>query len=235
MKESFHSLLRTEPEEVTRFSYIDPPFNFNGPAITQYPPEVSGHYLLQSLRRRLGWTSFEGKRLLDFGCGVRFSRAIVNLSVDIGLYCGVDLNEPAIAWLKANVNDPRLRFEHLDMYNPLYNAAGLKADDHALERFGLSGFDAVCMFSVITHQTPEEAAQIFSMLYPCVAEGGKLYFTAFVAETVDGYVERDAAKPGLLSTYNPEPLLEILAKSGWVAVDAFPADKFQQTAFVCRK
>jgi SAM-dependent methyltransferase len=235
MKDSFSSLLRAEPEEVRRFSYIDPPFNFNASNVAQYPAEVTGHYLMESLRRRLGWTSFKGKRLLDFGCGVRFSRTIVNLGVDIGLYCGVDLNEQAIAWLKANVHDPRLRFELLNMYNPLYNAAGGEADDHTLERLGLSEFDAVCMFSVITHQPPEEAAKIFSMLYRCVSGGGKMYFTTFTDESVDGYIERDPANPGMLSTYNPERLLEILAKCGWIALDVFPADRFQQTVFVCRK
>jgi hypothetical protein len=100
MTKLFLSLLRTEPEDVTQFSYIDPPFNFNHPDVVRYPPEVSGHYLMQSLRRRLGWTSFKGKRLLDFGCGVRFSRTIVNLGIDIGLYCGVDVNAQSIAWLK---------------------------------------------------------------------------------------------------------------------------------------
>ena len=235
MKDSFSSLLRTEPEEVTRFSYIDPPFNFNAPDVAQYPVEVSGHYLMESLRRRLGWTSFKGKRLLDFGCGVRLSRTIVNLGVDIGLYCGVDLNEQAIAWLKANVHDPRLRFEHLNMYNPLYNAAGPETDDHTLERLGLSEFDAACMFSVITHQGPEEAAKIFSMLYRCVAEGGRMYFTTFTDQTVDGYIERDPTNPGMLSTYNPERMIELLAKCGWVALDVYPADHFQQPVFVCRK
>ena len=130
MKDAFSSLLRTEPEEVTQFSFIDPPFNFNHPNVAQYPAEVTGHYLMQSMRRRLGWTSFEGKRLLDFGCGVRFSRTIVNLGVDIGQYCGVDVNEQAIGWLQANVHDPRLRFELLNMHNPLYNAAGVEAPDH---------------------------------------------------------------------------------------------------------
>ena len=190
---------------------------------------------MQSMRRRLGWTSFEGKRLLDFGCGVRFSRTIVNLGVDIGQYCGVDVNEQAIGWLQANVHDPRLRFELLNMYNPLYNAAGVEAPDQMLENLGLSEFDAVCMFSVITHQAPEEAAKIFSMLRPCVSAGGKLYFTAFIDQTVDSYIERDPANPGMLSTYNAEPLLEILATSGWTVSDVFPPGKFQQTAFVCRR
>jgi hypothetical protein len=235
MTNLFLSLLRTEPEAVTQFSYIDPPFNFNHPDVAQYPAEVTGHYLMESLRRRLGWTSFQGKRLLDFGCGVRFARTIVNLGIDIGLYCGVDANAQAIGWLKANVHDPRLRFEHLDMYNPLYNLGGAEVVDQALTSLGLSEFHAACMFSVITHQAPEETSKIFSMLYPCVSKGGQMYFTAFIDETVDSFTERDPANPRMLSTYSPETMLEVVEKSGWVTLDVFAASPFQQTVFVCRK
>lgn len=61
--------------------------------------------------------AFRGNRLLDFGCGVRFARTIVNLEIDIDLYAGVDVNQQAVSWLKANVDDPRLRFEFLNMFN----------------------------------------------------------------------------------------------------------------------
>jgi hypothetical protein len=73
------------------------------------------------------------------------------------------------------------------------------------------------------------------MLYPCVSEGGKMYFTAFIDQTVEGYIERDPQNPGMMSTYNPEPMLKLLEKSGWTLLDVFPAGKFQQAAFVCRK
>ena len=115
----------------------------------------------------------QGETIAGFRLRVWFSRTIVNLGVDIGLYCGVDVNEKAIAWLNANVHDPKLRFQHLNMHNPLYNAAGAETDSHTLERLGLSEFDAVCMFSVITHQAPDEAEKIFpcsTLAYPKAAK-----------------------------------------------------------------
>ena len=30
-----------------------------------------------------------GKRLLDYGCGVRFTRTLINLGMDIGAYAGI--------------------------------------------------------------------------------------------------------------------------------------------------
>jgi len=88
---------------------------------------VTGYFLLNSLSRRLGWRSLSGKRLLDYGCGVRFARTLVNLGIDIGLYAGVDVNRDSIAWLKSNVSDPRFCFEALDIRNAMYNPKGGQA------------------------------------------------------------------------------------------------------------
>jgi SAM-dependent methyltransferase len=142
---------------------------------------------------------------------VRFARTIVNLAMDIDLYAGIDVNNDAIFWLKSEILDPRIRFEHFDMFNPMYWANGsVSVDEGALERLSLTGFDAACMFSVITHQAPEESGLIFSMLYRCVKPGGGLYFTAFVDEAKHGYVELDPCQPRMLSTYNPDFLMNWL-------------------------
>ena len=90
----FKSLLNTDAEPSFRF--IDPPFNFNSSTVSKYGTEATGFHVLNSLCRRMGWTSLAGRKLLDFGCGVRFTRTIVNLGLDIGLYAGVDVNADAI-------------------------------------------------------------------------------------------------------------------------------------------
>jgi SAM-dependent methyltransferase len=231
---TFKALLMDDPKE--KFIYIDPPFNLNHPDIAKYPPEVTGCFLLHSLCRRLGWSSLSGRRLLDFGCGVRFARTIVNLAMDIDLYAGIDVNKDAIFWLKSEILDPRVRFEHFDMFNPMYWVKGsVSVDEGALERLSLTDFDAACMFSVITHQAPEESGLIFSMLYRCVKPGGSLYFTAFVDEATHGYAELDPSQPRMLSTYNPDFLIELVRKTGWTVEATYLKSPMQQAAFVCRK
>ena len=218
------------------FAYVDPPFNFNAAGVAKFPPEVTGHFLLNSLCRRIGWSSLNGRRLLDFGCGVRFARTIVNLAINIGLYAGIDANREAISWLQSEIRDPRFRFEHLDMLNPMYQANGSSlVDEGALQKFGLADFDAACMFSVITHQRPNDSGLIFSMLYRCVKPGGSLYFTAFIDETVHDYAEGDPSQPCLLSTYQPDFLIDLVRKSGWGVEKTYLPSRFQQAAFVCRK
>jgi hypothetical protein len=67
---------RCEPSLLERSGPIQAPSNFNNPPIAKFSPEVSGRILLNSMCQRLGWRSLAGKRLLDFGCGVRFAQTL---------------------------------------------------------------------------------------------------------------------------------------------------------------
>src|ERR1700744_4044870 len=69
---------------------IQPPFDFNSPGVAKFSPEVTGRILLKSLCRRLQWPSLAGRRLLDFGCGVRLASTLVNLEIAIARYVGID-------------------------------------------------------------------------------------------------------------------------------------------------
>jgi SAM-dependent methyltransferase len=232
-QERYKSLLSIDPPPP--FAFIDPPFNFNSSTVSQYPAEVTGSLVLDSLCRRLGWTSLAGKRLLDLGCGVRFARTLVNLRMDIGLYAGVDVNADAIAWLKANVHGERFRFERIDMRNPLFNPQGSALGPDSLRDMGFADFDAACLFSVITHQNPEDAVTILRMLWRCVVPNGALYFTAFIDDTVDTFAEREPANPGAWCNYNPDYLIELAAAAGWSVKRIYPASVLHQPAFVCER
>jgi SAM-dependent methyltransferase len=231
--ERYRSLLSTDPPP--SFAFIDPPFDFNSPTVSKFPPEVTGSLVLTSLCRRLGWNSLAGKRLLDFGCGVRLVRAIVNLQMDIGQYAGVDVNADAIAWLKANVQDLRFRFERIDMRNPLFNPQGSVLGPDSLRDIGLADFDAACLFSVITHQNPEDATTILRMLSRCVVPSGALYLTAFIDDTIETFAEREAATPGAWCNYNPDYLIGLADAAGWTVKRIYPASVLHQPAFVCER
>jgi hypothetical protein len=155
-----------------------------------------------------------------------------NLEMEIDLYAGVDTQAAPISWLLQNVRDPRLQFHHLDMHSALYNPTGSRPGVETLQPMQLRDFDAACMFSVITHQEPDEAELVFKMLHRCAPH---LYFTAVVNDRIEGYVERDLQKIGHLSTYSTERLKEILSRSGWTVERIVPPSLVQQTALICSK
>lgn len=217
------------------FQYIDPPFNFNAAGVAQFPPEVSGNYLLKTMASRLGWDSIDGKKILDFGCGVRFAQTIVNLDIDIGLYAGIDVNGSAIDWLKEHIDDSRFIFEHLGVHHLTYWPEGPSLDEYP-PIGSLEGvrFDVACMFSVITHQLPDDARRVFAFLRRHLEQGDTLYFTAFISEDVDGYREADPDHPTNMSTYHPDYLCSILAESGWDFDRRYDVNTFSQPVFVAR-
>jgi len=218
----------TEPQ----FEYAEPPFHFNAPEVACYPPEVTGFHLLESMRRRLGWASLNEKSLLDFGCGVRFARTIHNLGLPLGRYVGIDVHAEAIAWLQDNLKDGRFKFAHVDARNTLYNPEG-KTDPDALVRLNLPPCEAACMFSVITHQGPQEARLTLTQLRRVARTGGRLYFTAFVDEEVHDHIERVPDRPGLQSTYAPDTLIALVEAEGWRIDAIHPRTALQQHAVVC--
>jgi hypothetical protein len=70
------------------------------------------------------------------------------------------------------------------------------------------------------------------MLHHCAP---RLYFTALIDDSVDGYVEQDPQNIGLFSAYSTERLQQMLARSGWTTERIFQPGFFQQTAFVCSR
>ena len=207
---------------------IMPPFFINAPNLRDVPSELSGGAILESMRRRLTWPNYAGKRVLDYGCGVRLARTIANLGLEIGRYAGVDSNAEFINWLANNLQDPRFTFAHVDVDNPLYPNGSMPVQK--LESIPIDGtFDLACMFSVITHQDPDEAGHIFKLIRPLAH---KLYFTAFVIESLAGYREGDPAKPRLLSQFGIDLLASVLSESGWTIQRIYKPVRYQQHAII---
>jgi Methyltransferase domain len=184
------------------------------------------------MAERLAWPNFSNRKLYDFGCGVRFARTIANLDLDFDRYVGVDVNATAIRWLQEHLSEPKFRFAHIDGQNLLYNPRGKPLAEHHELPLADERFDAVSMFSVITHQAPSDAAQIFSLIRRSIVTK-HLYFTAFIDDSVDGYIEGNPAKPLSYSTYSPGLLRQLLTQAAWKIEHVYEPSPFQQAAFVC--
>jgi len=135
---------------------VPPRFNRNSATVSALmPAEQAGLWLLERMRQHLGIDGYANRRVLDFGCGVRFSQAIVNTGFAIGRYAGIDNCHELIDFLDAEVRDPRLSYHFLDARHALYNPAGAPLTEATRLPVPDAAFDVVCMFSVITHQYGE--------------------------------------------------------------------------------
>jgi SAM-dependent methyltransferase len=104
--------------------------------------------------------SFQGKRVLDFGCGAgRVLRQFLP-EAESGEFWGCDLYEPTIAWLDENLTPP-FRF-YVNEKRPMPHP-----DDH---------FDLVYAISVFTHITDEWADWLLE-LHRILKPGGLLLAT----------------------------------------------------------
>lgn len=200
-------------------------FNRNSATVTALmPPEESGRWLLERMRERVGFASYDDLALLDFGCGVRFSQAILNLRLPIRRYVGVDNYREMIDFLRASVRDPRFQYETLDVHHALYNPDGEALTTETRLPLAESSFGVVSMFSVITHQNPDDSRAIFTMLRRYVAPWGHLFFTCFLDERIDSFEDRSPARNGGVCVYQPRFLASLVESCAWTEVSRAPSE-----------
>lgn len=210
-------------------------FNRNSATVTALmPPEESGLWLLERMRQQVGFDRYDGRTLLDFGCGVRFAQAILASDFRIARYCGVDNFLPMIEFLQKNVSDPRFSFHFLNAYHPLYNQLGKVLTEQSSLPVAECDFDLVSMFSVITHQYPAYSRAIFTMLRRHVAADGRLFFTCFLDDAIETFADRSPERNGGRCFYNRRFLTELVEASGWRVTGSAPAEgPLIADSFVC--
>jgi len=146
----------------------------------------SAIWLIEHMCEHLGLDDLGNSELLDFGCGVKFTQALINHSLPVKRYVGVDVDRDMIELLRENVHDPRFEYFHIDAHNAMYNADGeLLSEDTKLPIDGRA-FDVICLFSVFTHLAPHDYRTMLELLRRYVKPDGKLFFTLFVDELTEG-------------------------------------------------
>jgi len=220
-------------------TYLDipPRFQRNSPNVLALGVENTGAMLIERGNHLLGWLDLSGRDVLDVGCGVRFAQTIVNRAMPIGSYTGVDIDEPLIAYLATHVKDPRFSFHHWNVHNAMYHAAGEKLT--AASRLPFSRdrrFDLIWMYSVLTHNDPQDAEHLLRILRGHVRRGGALVFSAFIDNGIDTFEDRVKGHPLLNVFYNERFLRGIAARTGWRVETRFDRwkDVVMQNLFVCR-
>lgn len=142
--------------------------------------------LLGVLARKIERPDLADVSVLDVGCGVKFSQALINHGLAIGSYTGIDVHEPVIEHLSSTVADDRFRYHHVDFFNARYNPAGMPMAPTS--RLPVEGetFDLICGFSLFTHLDPDDFSIMLGLMARCAHPGTRLVFTAFLDEHTAG-------------------------------------------------
>jgi SAM-dependent methyltransferase len=123
-----------------------------------------------------------------------------------------------IDFLSAHAVDPRLSFFRIDARNLTYSPVAAPMTPEIVLPIGDRMFDVICMFSVITHQLPDDARSLFIILRRYIRDSGRLFFSATLEIGDFKYQENFPDKPTAHSVYTREFLTEILVATGWRVV-----------------
>jgi SAM-dependent methyltransferase len=155
-------------------------------AITEEQATVEGAVaLLEQLRDLVGVDDLSRCDVLDVGCGVKFTQAILNHGIAIRSYTGVDVYGEMIDFLRENVRDPRFQYHRVDVRNELYNPAAPPMTPETDLGVADRTFDVICLYSVFTHLSPADYVTMLKILRRYIRPEGRLVYTLFVDELTD--------------------------------------------------
>ena len=178
--------------------------------------------------RAIGRPSLKSVSLLDIGCGVKFSQAILNLGLPVGAYHGVDVDADMIAYLKSAVTDRRFSYHHIDVHNRRYNKRGQPLSAETDIGAGGRRFDVVGLFSVFSHLEPHDYRAMLALARRHVADDGRLVFTTFIRNGLAAaYEDEDPERPLLRALYREDALRRFAEEAGWTVEKIVPPKRAQ--------
>lgn len=215
-----------------------------------------GRDLLAYMCEALGLENLGSQRVLDMGCGTKFTQAILNYDIPIGEYIGIDVYGEMIDFLHAHTQDSRFSYHHIDTHNEMYNPTGAKlsADTRLpIEEYSCS---VICLFSVFTHLAPADYSNMLKVMRRYARDEARLIFTLYIDEVSNnghGLIEqialqqetpyvpsgqpfRDAFpnKPLQWALYSRQYALELIEGTGWEVEKLCKPNQWAQHHFICR-
>ena len=169
------------------------PLKFRRAAVKDEVESVNlARTILLDMAQELGVSDLAGFDVLDVGCGVRYTQAILTHGLPIKSYTGVDTYGEMIDFLREKVDDPRFSFQKFEAKNALYATDQEKMSEDDSLPVGNSKFDIICAQSLFTHFDPDDFQTMLKLMRKVIRPDGRLMFSAFLnerSETGHGYVD----------------------------------------------
>ncbi|HEY3777025.1 MAG TPA: class I SAM-dependent methyltransferase [Rhizomicrobium sp.] len=190
--------------------------------------------MIHTIAREIGVPDLADTRILDIGCGVRFTQAFYGRDIPVKRYHGVELDPEMIGFLASNVKDRRFSYKHIAVYHEMYCRKGPPLTPEI--DIGAAGqeFDLISLFSVFTHLAPADCQAMLALARKYISPDGHLIFTGFLDETAEGgFLDVVPGRPLLRAHYREELIRKYASAAHWSVTRIFRPPK-QKHWIVCR-
>jgi SAM-dependent methyltransferase len=212
----------------------------------------------------LGISDFRDIDMLDVGCGVRYTQAIITYDLPVKSYTGVDTYGEMIDYLRENVDDPRFTFLQYEANNELYATDQQVMTETSYLPVGDDTFDVICAQSLFTHFSPDEFQTMLKLMRRVIRPDGHLLFSTFLnepsasghgyvdhwlkrltpeqrkiaeaaqAENQEKFIDAVPGEPLLVALFRRDYAIEMVQSAGWEILDIRDPKPFIHHQFVCR-
>jgi len=170
---------------------------------------------LNYIKSKIGIKNFKDSNILDIGCGVKYSQAILQQKIPIRSYWGLDVDKKMIYFLNHNVDDPIMNYRVVPFYNEMYNKKGKKMTKDSKLPSGKRKFDLILLLSVFTHFEPTDFQNMLHILKRSLSKKGVIFFSVFINnEMKERFKDKHKDKPLLKAVYQQKFVDEMINKAG---------------------
>ena len=194
----------------------------------------SGIRNLKGIAERTGRRDWSNQKILDFGCGVKFTQTLIQYNINVQAYVGMDVHKGIIQFLNNQVNLPNFYFYSVPFYNRMYNLNGIKLKVNSELPGDIKQFDLITLQSVFTHFAPEDFLALLHVLRRYAAKDARMLFTCFIDNDMEhDFFDSVPDRPLLMAYYKEHFIRKMLDESGWKPLSLHPPSFSMQHHFVC--
>jgi len=164
--------------------------------------------------KQLNIKKYQNVKMLDYGCGVKYTQAIIQQDIPVHSYTGVDVDKDMITYLKKHVQDPKFSYSQVPFQNAMYNPEGKPMMSDSDLGIGDKKFNLIILLSVFTHLIPRDTRILLKILRRYIEDDGRVFFTIFINDNLKkNFKDRFADRPLLKAVYKSEFLEEAIANA----------------------
>ena len=189
---------------------------------------------LKQIAYLIGRDDWSDQNVLDFGCGVKFTQALIQYKVDIKNYVGMDVFKKQIKYLSKKVGHPNFVYYDVPFKNEKYNPKGVKMVASANLPGLINTYDIIILQSVFTHFNPDDFLALLHILRRYAAVDSRMFFTCFIDNAMDKeFFDFVPNRPMQRAYYKEQTIRDMLIASRWKLLLLNPPSAKMMYQIVC--